>query len=373
MKIISVDIWTVVVPTIPGRVHSPEWVSETGWDQVPKHILRLNTDTELVGVGETYRGVSLEETQQGAAQLLGEDPEALCLRDVFSHRHRLEGDERGVPATADGPAYDAVEMALLDLVGKARELPAHGLFGGALRDRVRADYWIGHQTPEDGKRSVARALEHGFNGVKIKCRLEEPMKERLQAMRDVAGPNFKVTVDPNERFYSAEQAIDLALQLEAIGNVEVFEDPFDKRDVEGWIRFHEAVESPVAMHLANGAQMLTALKAGCVDCFNLGGGPVKFSNLSVIAEADGMPCWHGSGNDLGIVDTYFIHASSLAAGCTMASDFVGSWTREDDLIIDPIEFADGFVATPQRPGLGCDLDLSALDRYATSHDLLNAH
>ena len=38
MKITSVDIWTVVVPTIPGRVHSPEWVPETGWDQVPKHI-----------------------------------------------------------------------------------------------------------------------------------------------------------------------------------------------------------------------------------------------------------------------------------------------------------------------------------------------
>ncbi len=43
MKIASVDIWTVVVPTIPGRVHSPEWVEETGWDQVPKHVVRLNT------------------------------------------------------------------------------------------------------------------------------------------------------------------------------------------------------------------------------------------------------------------------------------------------------------------------------------------
>ena len=55
MKIISVDIWTVVVPTIPGRVHSPEWVAETGWDQMPKHIVRLQTDTELCGIGETGR------------------------------------------------------------------------------------------------------------------------------------------------------------------------------------------------------------------------------------------------------------------------------------------------------------------------------
>ena len=34
MKITAVDIWTIVVPTIPGRVHSKELVPETGWDQV---------------------------------------------------------------------------------------------------------------------------------------------------------------------------------------------------------------------------------------------------------------------------------------------------------------------------------------------------
>ena len=65
MKITSVDIWTVVVPTIPGRVHSPEWVPETGWDQVPKHLVRLNTDTELVGLGETGRGMPVAQVREG--------------------------------------------------------------------------------------------------------------------------------------------------------------------------------------------------------------------------------------------------------------------------------------------------------------------
>ncbi len=60
------------------------------------------------------------------------------------------------------------------------------------------------QTPEDGRRSVEWALERGFTGVKIKCRAEEPLAARLAAMLDVAGPDFKVTVDPNERFYTAE-------------------------------------------------------------------------------------------------------------------------------------------------------------------------
>ena len=96
MKITSVDIWTVVVPTIPGRVHSPEWVAETGWDQMPKHIVRLNTDTELVGLGETGRGMPIEQVREGAAQLLGKDPERLTLQDIFCRSARRYG------RTADG-------------------------------------------------------------------------------------------------------------------------------------------------------------------------------------------------------------------------------------------------------------------------------
>jgi muconate cycloisomerase len=371
MKITSVDIWTVVVPTIPGRVHSPEWVSETGWDQMPKHILRLNTDTELVGIGETGRGVPLEQVQEGARLLLGVDPEGLCLRDIYAVGRGtvLDGTERGVPSgVGGGPSYQAFEMAVLDLIGKAHQQPVHALLGGAVRTRVRADYWMGHQTPEDGKRSVERALEHGFHGVKIKCKLDEPMEERLRAMRDVGGVDFKVTVDPNERFHTAEQAIELAHRLVALGNVEVFEDPIPKSDIEGWIRIHEEVDAPIAMHLGSGAKMLEALQAGCVDCFNLGSGPVSMPDLAHVAAAAGMPCWHGSGNDLGIIDTSYIHAAALAPNCTMASDFVGSWTREDDLILQPIEFVNGYVSTPDRPGLGCDLDLAALPRYTQAHE-----
>ncbi len=375
MKITAVDIWTVIVPTIPGRVHSPEWVAETGWDQVPKHVLRLQTDTELHGIGETGRGVALADVQQGARWLLGQDPERLCLRDIFAPgaRPQLDGSERGVPQRAGGGgAYQAFEMAVLDLVGRARRVPVHVLLGGAVRSRVRVDYWMGHQTPEDGKRSVERALAQGFHGVKIKCKLDEPMEDRLRAMRDVGGVDFKVTVDPNERFHTAEQAIELAHRLVALGNVEVFEDPIPKSDIEGWIRIHEEVDAPIAMHLNSGAAMLQALQAGCVDCFNLGSGPVAMPDLAHIAAAANMPCWHGSGNDLGIIDTSYIHAASLAPNCTMASDFVGSWTREDDLIKEPIEFVNGYVSTPEKPGLGCELDLQAVDRYATAHEELHS-
>ena len=329
MKITSVDIWTVVVPTIPGRVHSPELVPRAGWDEVPKHLLRLNTDTEWYGLGETDRGLPIDQVCQGAGLLLGKDPEQLTLQNIYAGR--ADGSEEQ-PEVGQGPAYMAFEMAAFDLVGRVRRMPVHALLGGAVRQRVRADYWMGQQTPEDSKRSVERALQLGFKGIKIKCQIEDPMVERMKAILAVGGKEFKVTVDPNERFRTAEQTIALAHELEPLGNVEVFEDPIPKSDLEGYARIHNEIRQPVAMHLGDGASMLRALKAGVVDCFNLGGTLVGFQRNAAVAAAAGMRCWHGSGNDLGIVDTAYVHAAALAPNCTLASDFVGSWTREDDLI-----------------------------------------
>jgi len=367
MKITAVEVWTVVVPTIPGRVHSPEFVPETGWDQVPKQIIRLVTDSDLSGIGETHRGVTLEEVRQGAALLWGRNPERVILQDIYGTPH--DGSETGIDV-GTGPAYDAFEMAIFDLIGRMQGVPVHALLGGAVRDRVRADYWMGQQTPEHSKRSVERALSLGFTGVKIKCRLEEPMVERLQAVLDVAGPDFKVTVDPNERFYTADATIELAHQLAALGNVEVFEDPIPKSDLEGYIRIHDAITLPLAMHLSDGPAIIRGVKAGVLDCVNLNGSLVGFQRNATVAAAAGLRCWHGSGNDLGIIETAYIHAAAAAPNCTMASDFVGSWTREDDLIVEPLHFSSGYTPTPMAPGLGCELDMAALARYTQHYERL---
>jgi muconate cycloisomerase len=364
MKITGAEIWTVVVPTIPGRVHSPEWVAETGWDQMPKQIVRLTTDTEYVGIGETDRGVSVEAVQAGLRLLLGRDPERLALQDIYHQ----PGDGANLQYSPGAlAAYNALEIAVFDLVGRLRGLPVHALLGGAMRKRVRADFWMGHQTPEDGRRSVEWALARGFTGVKIKCRAEEPMRARLAAMLDVAGPGFKVTVDPNERFYTAAQTLALAAELEPLGNVEVFEDPIPKSDLDGYREIHASLPFPLAMHVADGAAALRGIQAGVVDCLNLGGSLVGFQRNAAVAAAAGLACWHGSGNDLGILDTAYIHAAAAAPNCTMASDFVGSWTREDDLIVEPILFAGGYTSTPMAPGLGCELDTDALARYTRAY------
>ncbi|HCL29468.1 MAG TPA: hypothetical protein DIC52_13650 [Candidatus Latescibacteria bacterium] len=47
----------------------------------------------------------------------------------------------------------------------------------------------------------------------------------------------------------------------------------------------------------------------------------------------------------------------------MGSDIVGQFAREDDLIVEPLIYEDGYVRVPSGPGLGVVLDEDALTHY----------
>ncbi|MSS69883.1 MAG: mandelate racemase/muconate lactonizing enzyme family protein [Candidatus Latescibacteria bacterium] len=366
MKITHTDIWTVVVPTVPGTVHSN---IPTGWDQVPKHILRVRTDDGIDGIGETGRGCPLDEVQAFAKQVEGKDPRGMCLQNFpapLAAPLRAHDRSWESPWGGQGPAYDAFEMALFDILGKHYGLPAHALLGGACRDRVKADYWIGHQTVEEGARSARKGYEQGFKGIKLKCTSDEPMVERVRAIRDATSVDFKVTVDPNQRFYRPSEAIALAKAFEALGNVEVLEDPMRKWNLDWYRQLRAATTIPVALHLGDPNAIISAIKAEAVDYLNLGGSMTGFVKNAALAQAAGIPVWHGSGNDLGIIETAYLHTSAAAPNCVLACDFVGSWTREDDLIVEGLKFEDGYAVVPMKPGLGCELDMKALEKYRVS-------
>jgi muconate cycloisomerase len=370
MKITSTDIWTVVVPTIPGRVHSACY-GPAGWDEVPKQIIRINTDEGFYGLGETSRGVPLDAVQHLAADIAGMDPRVMRIQQLpacasleeASAGHLYDRWWEYQAAGPTWPGYEALEMAILDLLGRYYGQPAHWFLGGAVRERVPADYWIGHQTPEDAAANTRLAVARGFNGMKMKCTADEPLLQRCQAIWEVAGPEFELTVDPNTRFWRLAEALEMARALVPHGRVKVFEDPMPKWNLDWYRLFRQQSVCPVALHLGEPTDIINAIKAEAVDYLNLGGGMVQFVRNAAIAHAAGIPCWHGSGNDLGIMEYSYLHAAATARNCVLGSDFVGSWTRQDDLIVEGIQFDNGYAIVPQKPGLGCELDMDALEKY----------
>ena len=75
-----------------------------------------------------------------------------------------------------------------------------------------------------------------------------------------------------------------------------------------------------------------------------------------------MPVWHGSGHELGIMDTAMLHSCAASPNCTLPSDIL-SHQRVDDLIVEPIEIRDSYAHVSTRPGLGVELDEDAVRRY----------
>ena len=376
MRVTRVDIARVHVPMRPDTVNSPEYDTDglaSFTLALDKHIIQLRTDTGLIGLGETWKGTPDAAVLAAAGALVGRDPTALRLADLpLPHDpDRVNVRDRGevvavpVSAVAHNPSVHAFEVAVADLLGQAWGVPVSQLLGGAVRDRVLVHYWAGRRTPQDLARIAARARERGFTGIKIKCTIEDPNVERVQAVRRECGPDFTVTLDPNMRFRTEAQTIDLARQLAGYP-VEVFEDPLPKDDLAAYARLRRELDIPLALHLERPEDVLEAIRLEAVDVLNLRGTMCGFNRAAHLAQVAGLPVWRGSGLDLGILDASYAHVCAATPACTLGSDIVGNFLREDDLIAEPLVYEGSYVRVPTGPGLGVTLDREALARYTVS-------
>lgn len=348
VQITRVELFRVAVPMQPDIVHSPEVVEED-FVMVPKIILKVHTDSGLVGIGETVRGENLERVRKNADFIQG--------KNVFDFNlTKLELE--------NGAGYSAFEMALYDIVGRAVSWPVCRLLGGLAQRKVLVGYWCGRKNAKDMRRVSQRALAGKFTSIKMKCKLGDPVVEAVAAVREV-GPNLKVIVDPNTRYQTYEKFLPVAKDLDAIGNVLVIEDPFDKTDYEGYRKLRKQVKCHVALHLADAKAMIRAIREDACSVFNTAAGPSMASFISncYLAGAAGMPVWHGSSHDMGLSDAAYLHSCAAAPNCTLPSDIL-SYQRVDNLIVNPIEIKDSYAIVSDRPGLGVELDEDAVRRYA---------
>ena len=150
MKITHVEAYTVQVPTKPVSWHSPAF-GPTGWDEAPLVVFKLHTDAGPYGLGEVQRGISADRALAYGKALIGLDPTRINLQNlpIGDFFDRAPG------------IYQAYEMALFDLVGKIKEIPAYQLLGGAYRDRVLVSLCSGQMTPADAAAKAQEAVAEG--------------------------------------------------------------------------------------------------------------------------------------------------------------------------------------------------------------------
>jgi muconate cycloisomerase len=185
----------------------------------------------------------------------------------------------------------------------------------------------------------------------------------MQALADSV-PEMSIITDFNTDLRRPLEAARLARKAERYGHIAVWEDPVPKWDYSWSALLRTQIGIAIALHLGTLQDVVRAIKAEAMDYMNFGGGLFSFVKAANIAEAAGIPCWHGGGLELGIGGMSHAHACAAAKGCILPSHLVGPFLREDDLIVDPIVFEDGYAIVPKEPGLGVELDTEALEKYS---------
>lgn len=350
LQITRIELFRVAVPMQEDIINSPEFGPDglTEFPGIPKFILKVHTDSGIVGIGETSRGLKEEPLRRNIEFLTGKNILDLNLTRL------------GLPTSA---GYSGFETALYDAVGKAVGWPVWRLLGGLAQERVLVNYWCGRKNPDDMRRVAERAVAGKFQGIKIKGRPGDPVVKAVEAIAAVS-PALKVTVDFNGYHQNVAEFLPIGKGLDAIGNVEVLEDPIVKKDLAGYRELRSALKSPIGLHLGSPRAMIEAIAEKACSIFNTGPAPsmASFISNAYLAGAVGIPVWHGSGHELGILDAAMVHSCAAAANCTLPSDIL-SYQRVDDLLVQPIEIRDSFVIVPHRPGLGVELDEDAVRRY----------
>ena len=100
-----------------------------GWNNWHFTIVRIDTNQGLSGYGEVRDGASKTYALMLKSRLLGENP---CNLDKLFRKIKQFGHHG-----RQGGGVCGVEMALMDLAGKAYGVPAYALAGGKFRDRIR--------------------------------------------------------------------------------------------------------------------------------------------------------------------------------------------------------------------------------------------
>jgi L-alanine-DL-glutamate epimerase-like enolase superfamily enzyme len=122
-------------------------------------LIRVDTNQGLVGWGEVRDGASETYALVLKSRILGENP---CNVDKIFRKVKQFG---GQARQAGGVC--AVEMAMMDLAGKAWGVPCWQMLGGKFRDRVRlyADTTV-HADPKEQAKRLLERMSRGITYLK---------------------------------------------------------------------------------------------------------------------------------------------------------------------------------------------------------------
>ena len=345
-------------------------------------LIEIITDSDLVGIGETYAGYFCPELVPPAVDLykpilLGRTVDNIeqAWQDMY-HCENFWGRVGLGPAILSG-----IEAALWDLKGKITGLPVYELLGGRKHDCL-----LGYATggpsvyPQD---QLAAQVDHylslGFNAFKIgaSCWQEgghvapqglaatvDFEADKLQFLRHHVGNDIEILMDAHMGnslgdVWALATAQAVAKAIEPF-NLFLFEEPLHYTNPWGYSELCKTTTIPIA-----GGECLTPTYEWQVyverDCFDIGqpdgafsGGLSEFMKIASMLSAQGRKlATHCNSAGVGLMQN--IHCGFAAENTVILEIMPAYGPMHSEMMGDSFIFRNGMVYPPEKPGLGVEL------------------
>lgn len=254
-----------------------------------------------------------------------------------------------------------VQMALFDAVARTAGIPVHRLLGRQVRDRVPLSWWCISMPPEDWVTEAETAVERGYTSIKLKGRPWFDIREAIDRVCAAVPDWFQVDIDFNETLLDAERAIPLLEEFETYPQVNIYESPLPQTDIDGNRMLRETVDTDIAMHYGRPAPLTTLSEELC-DGFVVIGSPNECLRANAVAREGGLPFFLQLVGT-GITAAFCMHLGAVLEGATWPG-ITCHQIYENDLLVGPIAVDDGHATVPDGPGLGYEVDATAVANRA---------
>lgn len=340
-------------------------------------VVTIETDAGVRGVGETHARpdprTAVARLLEQKANLVGQD--ALAAETVHQML-ALRDSGRGELAAAQA----AVNMALLDILGKLSKTPVYQVAGGPTRQKARAFAHLHGGDEAALKASLQRALAAGYKAFQVPLSIPEgpvrgrgfyrETRELLERLRAAGGEDADFILDCGGRLSTAEAA-GLGAELERF-HLLWLEEPLGSINERAAAKLSGESVTPIGfgrnVEGNNGFQDL--LRMDAIDVLRP---DVARAGITQIRKAASL------------AETYYVAVAPFhrggpvgtAAALHAAGSTANFFIQEVPLPVDDRDVEmrrqlagasietvkDGFLALPEGDGLGVTLDEDVLRRH----------
>ena len=372
-----------------------------GWGGWRFPLIRIDTNQGLYGIGEVRDGASKTFALMLKTRIVGENP---CnVEKVFRKIKQFGGHARQAGGVC------AVEMALMDLAGKAYGVPAYVLAGGKHRDAIRmycdtpnepTGEAMGHKLKERMARGFTmlkmdvgindligvpgalsspsgmldtRSVMHPFTHIRLTDKGIGILTDYVAAVRDIAGDEIPIAAD-HFGHIGVEDCLRLGHALERF-NLAWLEDMVPWQLTEQWTRLSRELRTPCCtgedIYLRENFKPLFDARAisVCHPDLATSGGILETKRIGDLAQEYGISmALHMAGTPV---------STMAAVHCAAATEnFIGLehhfadvpfWSDLVTGVPTPL-IQNGYIAVPDAPGLGIELNEAVIREHIVPDD-----